>query len=88
MTQLCLAIADLYIQVPEWNNWISVFLGQCSTLTGDRTRMMLTLLKVFPEEMKSIRVGENRRKTIREELASTAPNVMEYLVRIYEELLK
>ena len=27
-TQLCLAIADLYIQVPQWNNWIADLLNQ------------------------------------------------------------
>lgn len=44
--------------------------------------MMLVLLKVFPEEMKSIRVGENRRKAIREELASSVATVTQYLVQL------
>uniref|UniRef100_A0A0K0CYC4 Importin N-terminal domain-containing protein n=1 Tax=Angiostrongylus cantonensis TaxID=6313 RepID=A0A0K0CYC4_ANGCA len=28
-TQLCLAVADLYIQVPEWNNWVTDLLNRC-----------------------------------------------------------
>lgn len=43
--------------------------------------MMLTLLRVFPEEAKTIRVGENRRRAIREELAAGGTDVMNYLVR-------
>ncbi|KAE9420888.1 hypothetical protein Angca_004014, partial [Angiostrongylus cantonensis] len=27
-TQLCLAVADLYIQVPEWNNWVTDLLNR------------------------------------------------------------
>ncbi|CAI4232058.1 unnamed protein product [Auanema sp. JU1783] len=80
--QLCLAIADLYIQVPTWTNWILEFLQRCTNFQGDQTKMMLTLLKVFPEEAHEIRIGENRRKIIQDELAACAPHVITYLTEL------
>ncbi|KHJ94471.1 hypothetical protein OESDEN_05596 [Oesophagostomum dentatum] len=83
-TQLCLAVADLYIQVPEWKNWVAELLNKFSALEGDRTRMLLTLLRVFPEEIQYSRVGENRRNEIRSELAESAASVFSYLTQVLE----
>ncbi|PAV90125.1 hypothetical protein WR25_13329 [Diploscapter pachys] len=83
-TQLCLAIADLYIQVPQWNNWIADLLNQFTSQQGDRTSMLLTLLRVFPEEINEVKVGENRRKQIREELAVNASSVFLYLTHVLQ----
>ncbi|VDP27288.1 unnamed protein product [Heligmosomoides polygyrus] len=71
-TQLCLAVADLYIQVPEWKNWVAELLQRFSALEGDRTRMLLTLLRVFSEEVQFSKVGENRRN----EAAPNAPGFL------------
>lgn len=85
-TQLCLAIADLYIQVPTWTNWIFELLNQCQTLEGDRTIMTLTLLQVFPEEVENIRgIGENRRMAIREELAGCEQPMITFLSHVLEK---
>ncbi|EFP06967.1 hypothetical protein CRE_10350 [Caenorhabditis remanei] len=85
-TQLCLAIADLYIQVPTWTNWIFELLNQCQTLEGDRTIMTLTLLQVFPEEVENIRgIGENRRIAIREELAGCEQPMITFLSHVLEK---
>ncbi|CAO4367470.1 unnamed protein product [Caenorhabditis nigoni] len=85
-TQLCLAIADLYIQVPTWNNWIFELLAQCQSLEGDRTQMTLTLLQVFPEEAENIRgIGENRRAAIREELAACEQPMISFLSHVLEK---
>ncbi|KAK6737934.1 hypothetical protein RB195_020183 [Necator americanus] len=83
-TQLCLALADLYIQVPEWNNWVAELLNRFSALEGDRTRMLLTLLRVFPEEVQYSKVGENRRNEIRNELAASGASVFSYLSQVLE----
>ncbi|KAK6056479.1 exportin 1-like protein, partial [Cooperia oncophora] len=122
-TQLCLAVADLYIQVPEWKNWVnellqryfplylevlrrifSLFLSlffkigevqwifpqfctkqfRFSALEGDRTRMLLTLLRVFSEEVQYSKVGENRRNEIRSELAASGASVIAYLSQVLE----
>ncbi|VDK84312.1 unnamed protein product, partial [Cylicostephanus goldi] len=87
-TQLCLAVADLYIQVPEWKDWVAELLNRFSSLGGDRTRMLLTLLRVFPEEVQCSRVGENRRNEIRNELAASAASVFTYLVSYRKQFLK
>uniref|UniRef100_A0A1I7T5Y1 Importin N-terminal domain-containing protein n=1 Tax=Caenorhabditis tropicalis TaxID=1561998 RepID=A0A1I7T5Y1_9PELO len=85
-TQLCLAIADLYIQVPTWNNWIFELLNQCQSLEGDRTIMTLTLLQVFPEEVENIRgIGENRRIAIREELAGCEQPMISFMSHVLEK---
>ncbi|KAJ1353594.1 hypothetical protein KIN20_010249, partial [Parelaphostrongylus tenuis] len=84
VTQLCLAVADLYIQVPEWNNWVAELLNRFSALEGDRTRMLLTLLRVFPEEVQLSKVGENRRNEIRNELACSGTSVTSYLSQVLE----
>lgn len=42
--------------------------------------MLLTLLRVFPEEVQCSKVGENRRNEIRNELAASAASVFSYLV--------
>uniref|UniRef100_A0A0K0D388 Xpo1 domain-containing protein n=1 Tax=Angiostrongylus cantonensis TaxID=6313 RepID=A0A0K0D388_ANGCA len=57
----------------------SGFLLRFSALEGDRTRMLLTLLRVFPEEVQLSKVGENRRNEIRNELAcsGTSSQVLE-----------
>ncbi|EGT31926.1 CBN-TSR-1 protein [Caenorhabditis brenneri] len=85
-TQLCLAIADLYIQVPTWNSWIFELLHQCQSLEGDRTIMTLTLLQVFPEEVENIRgIGENRRIAIREELAGCEQPMITFMTHVLEK---
>ncbi|CAI2347058.1 unnamed protein product [Caenorhabditis sp. 36 PRJEB53466] len=85
-TQLCLAIADLYIQVPSWNNWIYELLIQCQALEGDRTIMTLTLLQVFPEEVEQIRgIGENRRAAIRKELAECERPMISFMSHVLEK---
>ncbi|CAB3404138.1 unnamed protein product [Caenorhabditis bovis] len=85
-TQLCLAIADLYIQVTTWHNWILELLTQCQSLQGDRTIMTLTLLRVFPEEVAEMRgIGENRRRIVREELANCEKQIMSFLSHVLEK---
>ncbi|KAF8364425.1 tsr-1 [Pristionchus pacificus] len=85
-TQLCLATADLYIQVHEWKNWVAELLNSFNSMDGDRTRMLLVLLRVFPEEIDTIRVGENRRREVREEIALNAHPVLMFLSHVLEQM--
>ncbi|GMS82220.1 hypothetical protein PENTCL1PPCAC_4395, partial [Pristionchus entomophagus] len=85
-TQLCLAIADLYIQVHDWKNWVAELLNTFTSMDGDRTRMLLVLLRVFPEEVDSIRVGENRRREVREEIAVNSHSVLMFLSYVLEQI--
>ncbi|GMR34304.1 hypothetical protein PMAYCL1PPCAC_04499, partial [Pristionchus mayeri] len=85
-TQLCLAIADLYIQVHEWKNWVAELLNTFNSMGGDRTRMLLVLLRVFPEEIDTIRVGENRRREVREEIAVNGNSVILFLSNVLGQM--
>ncbi|CAJ0955503.1 unnamed protein product, partial [Mesorhabditis belari] len=86
-TQLCLAVVDLYIQVPEWIGFIATMLNKFNGLEGDRTKMLLTLLKVFPEEVEHSSIGENRRKAVREELAINGDSILAYLASVLSSAL-
>ncbi|CAD6195834.1 unnamed protein product [Caenorhabditis auriculariae] len=83
-TQLCVAVADLYIQVPQWTNWIAGLINQFHQLEGDRTATLLTLLRVFPEEVEEqAGIGENRRDVVRKELAESGKNILTFLTHVF-----
>ncbi|KAI6194285.1 CDK-activating kinase assembly factor MAT1 [Aphelenchoides besseyi] len=80
-TQLCVALADLYLQVPEWNDFIAELLNKFAELTQTDVRyahILLELLKVFPEELTNsqLRIGDNRRNAVQKELAAQTPAVL------------
>ncbi|KAL1509671.1 hypothetical protein ABEB36_004377 [Hypothenemus hampei] len=78
-TQLCLALSDLILQMPSWQraplDLINRFSNQSYILP------LLEILIVLPEELesRSVRLGENRRLEVLEELVQCAPMVMEFL---------
>lgn len=61
--------------------WFFVSNFRFASMEGNHSRTLLTLLRVFPEEVDTVRVGENRRKAVRDELARHTTNVINYLVR-------
>uniref|UniRef100_F1KRX1 Transportin-3 n=1 Tax=Ascaris suum TaxID=6253 RepID=F1KRX1_ASCSU len=79
--QLCLTLADLYLQVAEWTDFIAEILDKFTTMAEDKTPVLLNLLKVFPEEIQSrhLRVGENRRRVVNAELARQTHAVLHFL---------
>lgn len=83
ITQLCVAIVDLTLQMNTWNNPIYSFL-KCNEIP--RT-VLLEILKVFPEEIdtKLIRLGANKRNKIQEELSSCAGHLNEFLKQVIIE---
>ncbi|VDM48191.1 unnamed protein product [Toxocara canis] len=82
--QLCLALSDLYLQVPEWTNFIAEILDKFTSMSEDKTPVLLNLLKVFPEEIQSrhLRVGENRRRAVNAELAHQTHAVLHFLSEV------
>ncbi|MFH4983756.1 hypothetical protein AB6A40_010465 [Gnathostoma spinigerum] len=82
ITQLCLAVVDLYLQVPEWTHFISEMLNKFASTSSDKTVVLLNMLRVFPEEIQSrnLRVGENRRRAVHTELAQQTTSVLDFLV--------
>lgn len=77
--QLCLALADLALQMSSWQKPVVDLIGKFG-----RTNVwpLLEILTVLPEEVNSrlLRLGANRRLEVMQEFGSTAPTVTEFLV--------
>lgn len=50
ITQLCIAIADLLLQLPEWTNGLQEMIDQLGT-SPDSVAALLEFLTVLPQEM-------------------------------------
>ncbi|KAJ2950305.1 hypothetical protein O0L34_g11671 [Tuta absoluta] len=74
VTQLCLALADLALQLPSWQNCISDLI---KSFSNKNHLVLLEILTVLPQEIDSpaLRLGENRREDIKNELRSNAQMV-------------
>ncbi|KAI1711641.1 exportin 1-like protein domain-containing protein [Ditylenchus destructor] len=86
MTQLAAALADLYLQVPDWNDF-GVMLDRLIQMSSEGgTNILLTLLKIFPEELynRHMRIGENRRSAVEKDLAEKTDVVIQFLEKICE----
>ncbi|TMS34710.1 hypothetical protein L596_002246 [Steinernema carpocapsae] len=84
MTQLSLALIDFYLQVPNAKNFIIRLLEIFSNHHNDRTLVILSLLKVCPEEARNpkVRVGQNRRDELEVELAAVTDQVLAFLTHV------
>ncbi|CAG9129252.1 unnamed protein product [Plutella xylostella] len=78
LTQLCLALADLALQMPVWQNSISDFI---SNFSNGNAFVLLEILTVLPQEIDSsnLKLGENRREDIKAELRSNSQIVTMFL---------
>lgn len=78
VTQLCLALADLALQMPSWKG---AALDLINRLSQSNLWPLLEILTVLPEEYesRSVRLGENRRMEILEDLKVCSPTVHELL---------
>ncbi|XP_033102078.1 transportin-3-like [Anneissia japonica] len=85
MTQLCLALADLALQMPQWRNSAS-FLIQKFSSNQTHVPILLEILIVLPEEIhsRSLRLGQNRREEFSQELTESAPAVLNLLTACSE----
>ncbi|KAK6636318.1 hypothetical protein RUM43_009977 [Polyplax serrata] len=79
VTQLSLALALLSLQMSSWEKPV---LDLMKKFSDKSVPSLLEVLIVLPEEVnsKSLRLGENRRHQILEELASCSPAVVDFLV--------
>jgi len=78
-TQLCLAMADLILLMPEWKNAVPELMQKLSEIES-----MLTLLEVLmllPEEVDSrhLRLGANRRQEVKDELQKSSSALSQFL---------
>lgn len=80
VTQLCLALADLALQMVTWkgatNDLVSKFGNSISTM-----HFLLEVLTVLPEEIssRSLRLGANRRREVIDELKESSTVVLQLL---------
>ncbi|KAI8422854.1 hypothetical protein MSG28_006596 [Choristoneura fumiferana] len=78
LTQLCLALADLALQMPSWQNCTSDLI---KSFSNKNNTALLEILTVLPQEIDSVslKLGENRREDIRNELRSNTDLVTMFL---------
>ncbi|XP_064628883.1 transportin-3-like [Lineus longissimus] len=85
VTQLCLALADLALQMASWKCAAKDLIEKFGN-NVQHLHFLLEVLTVMPEEInsRSLRLGANRRKELTEELASAAPLVLQLLTACTE----
>ncbi|XP_031340028.1 transportin-3-like isoform X1 [Photinus pyralis] len=78
VTQLCVALADLVLQMPNWTQPLYDLINKFSQTN---VWPLLEILTVLPEELegRSVRLGENRRTEILDNLKLCSPTVNEFL---------
>uniref|UniRef100_T1JHK8 Transportin-3 n=1 Tax=Strigamia maritima TaxID=126957 RepID=T1JHK8_STRMM len=85
LTQLCLALADLALQMASWKMSTRDLIEKMST-NAQLIPALLEIITVLPEEVssRSLRLGANRREEVMEEFHRVAPNVLQLLVAYTE----
>lgn len=77
LTQLSLALADLALQMPSWQDCISDLIK----LFSNKEYLLLEILTLLPQEIDSsnLKLGENRREDIKSQLRLNSQTVMLFL---------
>ncbi|RVE50748.1 hypothetical protein evm_004658 [Chilo suppressalis] len=70
LTQLSLALADLALQMPSWQNCITDLI---TSFSNKNDYALLEILTVLPQEIDSsnLKLGENRREEVKQELRAS-----------------
>ncbi|XP_017783001.1 PREDICTED: transportin-3 [Nicrophorus vespilloides] len=78
VTQLCLALTDLILQMCSWEHAV---LDLINRFSQSNLWPLLEIFIVLPEEIesRSLRLGENRRQHVMDDLRSCAPTVNNFL---------
>ncbi|KAJ0175870.1 hypothetical protein K1T71_009029 [Dendrolimus kikuchii] len=78
LTQLSLALADLALQMPSWQNCINDLI---KSFSNKNDFALLEVLTVLPQEIDSsnLKLGQNRREDIKRELRTNSQLVMLFL---------
>ncbi|KAI0229583.1 Transportin-3 [Lamellibrachia satsuma] len=84
-TQLCLAVADLSLQMATWKDPVPELIQKFGQ-NPQQWNFLLELLTVLPEEInsRSLRLGANRRAEITEELVKASPMMVQLLIAVLE----
>lgn len=80
VTQLCLALSDLVLLMPSWQNPILNLIDQLSQ-SPTSIWPLLEILTLIPEEINSryLRLGSNRREELLQQLEGDSATVLEFL---------
>ncbi|XP_034948229.1 transportin-3 [Chelonus insularis] len=78
VTQLCLALADLALQMSSWEKPVTDLLNRFGR-NANSLWPLLEIMKVLPEETNSLRLGANRRESILASLSSCADKIGDFL---------
>ncbi|XP_028408410.1 transportin-3-like [Dendronephthya gigantea] len=86
LNQLCLAVADLAVQMPQWSNPVNDLVGRFSK-TIQIIPALLEMLQYLTEEVKSehLRVGSNRREEVGNQLRQSSLVVIQLLNACIEQ---
>ncbi|XP_047513293.1 transportin-3 isoform X1 [Pieris napi] len=78
LTQLSLALADLALQMPTWQNCVSDLI---KIFSNKNNFALLEILTVLPQEIdsSSLKLGDNRREQIKLDLRGNSPIVVIFL---------
>ena len=84
-TQLCLGLADLALQMGSWKHSAKDMMEKFGA-NQQHWHFLLEFLTVLPEEMDSraLKLGENRRKEVNDELTANCPLLLELLTSIVD----
>ncbi|ELU14313.1 hypothetical protein CAPTEDRAFT_142893 [Capitella teleta] len=87
VTQLCLALADLALQMASWKNAATDLLQKFGA-NVQHWHFLLELLTVMPEEInsRSLRLGTNRRNEITEGLVASSALVVQLLTAVFDSV--
>ncbi|XP_020287942.1 transportin-3 isoform X2 [Pseudomyrmex gracilis] len=79
-TQLCLALADLALQMPSWQKPVIDLINRFGP-NSTTVWALLEIMTVLPEEVnsRSLRLGDNHRQHILNEFNACADHVIEFL---------
>ena len=80
VTQLCLAMADLILLMPEWSTALSELMSTLGP-PASHTQVLLEVLLLLPEEVDSrhLRLGANRRQQVKEMLSGSHQYITQFL---------
>ncbi|GFW55800.1 transportin-3 [Trichonephila clavipes] len=81
LTQLCLALSDLALQMATWKSPVNDLIARFGSST-QHISTLLEILTVLPEEINSrhLRLGANRRNQVNENFCQVAPQVLLLMV--------
>jgi len=85
LTQLCLALADLAIQCPQWTTPVNDLVQKFSTKL-EHFSILLEILMIMPEELENeiLRIGVNRRNEVIASFTSAATVVFDLMMKCHE----